>query len=1495
MRNRHKLLWIPFVIALLIGGFADRVIADSPPNITQDIAWFGDPDSFGLSEAYDSVEDIETAFNHGRRQEEIQLSLPTNILGTIDLPEQAVWDALTMQQKALILINEERTARHEMRSNVIGLPLAGIQNNVNQLAQQYAQLLVDANDFAHTVPWPNAPEIDDPFERIENTSVVGDCNEPLSYVENLAAFWTTADSIPLPIERSIYLWIYADAGSAWGHREALLLQDADLGLNGEFGGFANNIGSDAHEGFLGFGRVGSAEYDRGEERWNWGEAVVMEMFDPIADEGCPTSAGRSAMSATIQRTSPAIVAVGSPVSFALQLSNSGDTLLTAVDLINAADPALLQFVGASTLAVQQPTAPAQPIPTTQIVVDGEDNTVTLADLETLLPHDVLNPIQQISLSLNYIAASQTATAQSKLSALAQGGWGGSLSTDSASDSVQIVAPIINEIDHLLFANPNDDAPIATAEFIELKNPSSIEINLGAYQILLVQQADGVEEASAVYRTIALPNATVAAEEYFVLCTDPELVANCDHTIPADAADESDNLISDNLIRNDRAGAVALVYGETILDALSYGGASVTPYVEGESSSAADDAETVQIGLSRFPDGSDTDSNLADWSRRCATPGRANTEQANLCGPNLRVEITVEPQVVAPGAPIAYTIQYVNTGFSVGRDANLIAQLPQELSSFTIVESSGPIDLSQNPSGIMGRVDLLAVDQGGTIEISGTVALDLAAGTQLTTTSVLIHAQPNNIEDDETDSAAVTVINVAPIGVNDETEVDEDGNATPALLANDSDDNGDPLSIRSAYTSGIAVDDLLVNTRGLVQFEDDIVTYSPGTAFRFLAADETDIDYFGYVVVDSGGLTDTATVAVQIFGENDPPMAASDRYTATADSQLFIAESDGVLRNDTDPDSSDVLVVSESATVSPFGAAVAIEPNGQLIYDPTGDILAMRSLAAGQTAVDSFAYTITDQNDDASGSSSTASISVTVIGVNDAPQATADQYATDEDTMITIDTPGLLVNDSDVDQDDQLSIIVEEIASQYETEITIDADGTLLVDPTASSTAQALSVGESITESYTYTVQDLAGATAQSAFTITVNGINDLPIAVADTVRVYRENTLLIDVLANDSDPDQRDTLEILEINSEDLLGSISLSEDGIEYDPTTSPALQALDDDEFEVETFTYTITDQNNDPATGAPTRVEATVTITVAGGNNEPIAQDDLLEMDEDTILIIEPLINDSDPDLGDSIRLQSATDPTHGFTFVPEEENTVTYTPRVDFFGIDQFQYTVVDTNGLTATATVTVTVLPVNDAPEFVAAEAIPDVNAGQPFSTTVRATDVDQTDTLTVSSLQLPAWLQLTDHGDGSATLNGVPTNTDAGPQTVSLEVSDGLIAIPKTISFNVVAVEILPTETPQPQSTPTPNATPNNSPTTDSFPVTQPTDPATPAPSVTTAPNTTPNTAPNTTPTSNPTSQPSQTPVPSSSPSTPTLPETPTAPPSGQQDESVHLPYVERN
>jgi len=178
--------------------------------------------------------------------------------------------------------------------------------------------------------------------------------------------------------------------------------------------------------------------------------------------------------------------------------------------------------------------------------------------------------------------------------------------------------VINEVD---YDQPGTD----NAEFIELLNVGTSAFPLQYLQVLLV---NGNAGGSAVYATLenvswpALP-----AGSFFVLCANAA-TPNCNAVVTP----------ATNLIQNGSPDAIALVITQPeplVLDALSYGG-SVPGYSEGTGASQEDSNLANGISIGRFPDGTDTADNNADFQRMCSTPGAANVIDPLACDIDISV-------------------------------------------------------------------------------------------------------------------------------------------------------------------------------------------------------------------------------------------------------------------------------------------------------------------------------------------------------------------------------------------------------------------------------------------------------------------------------------------------------------------------------------------------------------------------------------------------------------------------------------------------------------------------------------------------------------------------------------------------------------------------------------------------------------------------------------------------------------------------------------------
>ncbi|MBN1877401.1 MAG: fibronectin type III domain-containing protein [Anaerolineae bacterium] len=244
--------------------------ADYPPDPTANIAWNGDKST---------VADIQAAFNYARTVENTQLGTSIPMM---TLPGQTEWDGMNDGEKALWLINRDRVDRGVH-------PLHSTEVNVTHVAQTYAQYLFDHD------AWGHYEDGNSPWQRLDNNAAIGACHDSLNVAENIAAFVTSGSSIPLPIERSVYNWMYDDSGSNWGHRHAILWYP-----------YNDNSGITGKEGFLGIGRANGGPYQGPfSQSWNYVELIVMNVFDPCATweyvtPTPPTAPGNLAVSLTSQ-------------------------------------------------------------------------------------------------------------------------------------------------------------------------------------------------------------------------------------------------------------------------------------------------------------------------------------------------------------------------------------------------------------------------------------------------------------------------------------------------------------------------------------------------------------------------------------------------------------------------------------------------------------------------------------------------------------------------------------------------------------------------------------------------------------------------------------------------------------------------------------------------------------------------------------------------------------------------------------------------------------------------------------------------------------------------------------------------------------------------------------------------------------------------------------------------------------------------------------------
>ncbi len=313
-------------------------------------------------------------------------------------------------------------------------------------------------------------------------------------------------------------------------------------------------------------------------------------------------------------------------------------------------------------------------------------------------------------------------------------------------------------------------------------------------------------------------------------------------------------------------------------------------------------------------------------------------------------------------------------------------------------------------------------------------------------------------------------------------------------------------------------------------------------FNGLDSSEAATLVFNYNVIDGNGGVAANTATITVNGRNDAPVANADTYTVTENaiatfSVVFGSTNGSVADSDVDGEGLSVIAAGDVldaasgqaiggdvmiSSVVPgtfftdWGAEVTIQSNGLVTYNITSSSAAFNHLALGQTAVDTFSYTISDANGGATGTpsaTSTTTVSVTIVGTNDPITAQNDAIVATENAIASL-TGDLVANDTDVDVND--SKTVTNVTSSGGSTVTVVtggfdvaigsgvvvhvlADGTYTVE-----VPENLAAAQVVSGAFTYTVQDGGGIQSNANVSVTVNGVNDAPVSGGDFLATLDE-------------------------------------------------------------------------------------------------------------------------------------------------------------------------------------------------------------------------------------------------------------------------------------------------------------------------------------------------------------------------------------------------------
>ena len=566
---------------------------------------------------------------------------------------------------------------------------------------------------------------------------------------------------------------------------------------------------------------------------------------------------------------------------------------------------------------------------------------------------------------------------------------------------------------------------------------------------------------------------------------------------------------------------------------------------------------------------------------------------------------------------------------------------------------------------------------------------------------------------------------APVAANDLFYTTEGFSVPLTVLANDTDPDND------IDTSTLTVITPALHGITTIDYANGIIYYFPNPYYN-------GIDEFRYRVSDTSGLSNSAQVTLFVYPVNNPPVLQHDIDSTLEGTSVYVR----VVANDDDP-------LDPLGNINPFSLSLVTPPNhgvAAAISGPLGRVFYTPN--PGYSGIDSFEYSVCDDGHPLPGICGTAwayvnvrarvvasedkvlcpgdSVRLTATGPGpytwsppdglsctncNAPYASPSSTTlytvtstaggccpNSDDILVTVYAPGIVqaVTDNGVlNEDGSTSVDVlsnDLLVSGYEFyPVSPALHGTASLDGSGLMTyTPAANYYGNDSASYAVCAPACPGSCDTGWVVFTVVPVNDPPLALADTASTDEDVSVLIDVLANDSDPDAAIDSGSVSISTLPIYGNVSVN-------PINGEIIYTHDADFIGTDSFYYQVCD------TGFPLPPAcsgAWVVITITEINDPIIAVDDAVTTFEDNTIVAFVLNNDMDPEARmDTSSLTLLSGPFHGTALVFTTTGGIQYDPDANYYGLDTIQYRICDDQvpSTCADARVAITVLPVNDLP------------------------------------------------------------------------------------------------------------------------------------------------------------------------------------------------------
>ena len=570
------------------------------------------------------------------------------------------------------------------------------------------------------------------------------------------------------------------------------------------------------------------------------------------------------------------------------------------------------------------------------------------------------------------------------------------------------------------------------------------------------------------------------------------------------------------------------------------------------------------------------------------------------------------------------------------------------------------------------------------------------------------------------SITVNAVNDAPVAIDASNSTNEDTTLIGSVTAFDID--GNPLTL--SLVSGIpaAAGTLTLNSNGTYVFTP-AADFSGSATFTFQANDGT---------VNSN----IAAVSLTVNAVNDAPLAIDDSATTNEDTPF----SDTMSATDVDSASLTYTVLSGPS----HGQLTLATGTGAFTYTPDANF----------NGSDTFTFRVND----GSANSNIATFSITVVAVNDAPVADPGSVTTNEDTTLTG-----AVTATDVDGNPLTYSLVSGPAPAAGT-VTVAANGTFVFTPAANFNGSA---------SFTFKASDGSLDSNTATVNITVNAVNDAPVAAAGNVSTNEDSSVTGTVSATDVD------------------------NPSLTYSVVSGPTHGTLDSFNPATGEFTYTPAANYNGPDSftfkandGSVDSNTATFSIAVNAVNDAPVAASATASTNEDAVLVGAVSATDVD---GNPLTYSLVSGPPAAAGTVTVAANgTFVFTPALNFNGSTSFTFQANDGAANSNTATINITVAPVNDAP--VANAGSTSTNEDVAVSGTLAATDVDAGAVLTYSIVAGPAHGTISGFNSATGAFTYTPAANYNGPDSFTFKANDSTVdSNVATFSVNIAPVNDNPT------------------------------------------------------------------------------------------------------